>query len=247
MRRFVPVVIFVACFGFAAWAVTNTKHETAPKAATENSIPKLFNAETFTLENGLEIVVIPNHRAPVITHMVWYKVGAADEQQGKSGIAHFLEHLMFKGSGDLAPGEFSKIIRAKGGEDNAFTGHDYTAYYQSIAAEHLEMVMTMEAGRMRGLNPPLDHVESERKVILEERRQRTDDNPSARLAEQMNSLLYINHPYGKPVIGWLSEMADLSWDDAKAFYDRWYAPNNAILIVTGDVTGQQVYDLAKKI
>ena len=232
--------------GGVAWAQLAEPKGVKTEAATETR-EKIFNAETFALENGLQIVVIPNHRAPVVTHMVWYKVGAADELTGKSGIAHFLEHLMFKGSPGLAPGEFSKRVRAMGGEDNAFTGHDYTAYHQSVSVDHLEEVMKMEAGRMRGLNVPVDHVTSERMVILEERRQRTDNDPRARFAEQMNALLYINHPYSKPVIGWASEMTTLSWDDCKTFYDRWYAPNNAILIVAGDVTGQQVFDLAKKI
>jgi zinc protease len=208
---------------------------------------KIFNAETFKLDNGLEIVVIPNHRAPVVFHSVWYRVGAAEETPGKSGVAHFLEHLMFKGSEGLAPGEFSKKIRSLGGQDNAFTGHDYTAYHQAISKDYLETVMKMEAGRMRGLNPPESEVTSENKVILEERRQRTDNNPDARLAEQMNALMFINHPYAKPVIGWLSEMATLTWADEKPFYDKYYAPNNAILIVAGDVTGEEVYDLAKKI
>lgn len=218
-----------------------------PGHAEEGKEPaKTFNAEYFTLDNGLEIVVIPNHRTPVVTHMVWYKVGAADEPAGKSGIAHFLEHLLFKGSDGLAPGEFSKTVRALGGHDNAFTGRDYTAYYQSIAAEHLGKVMAMEAGRMRGLNPPLEEVQSERLVILEERRQRTDNDPSGRFQEQVNAALFVNHPYGTPVIGWFHEMEQLSWDDAKNFYDRWYGPNNAILIVSGDVTGEEVLALAKK-
>ncbi|MGB4057005.1 MAG: pitrilysin family protein, partial [Alphaproteobacteria bacterium] len=166
---------------------------------------------------------------------------------GKSGAAHFLEHLMFKGSPGFPPGEFSKTIRAKGGIDNAFTSNDYTAYYQSIALDHLETVMTMEAGRMRGLAPPPAEIASENKVILEERRQRTENDPGAKLAEQMNALLYINHPYAKPVIGWANEMATLTWADEKPFYDLWYAPNNAILIVAGDVTREQIHTLAKKI
>jgi zinc protease len=233
---YVLTAIFFVGFSFSSHAETKI---TEPQ--------KLFNAETFTLKNGLEIVVIPNHRAPVVTHMIWYKVGAADEPPGQSGIAHFLEHLMFKGSAGLAPGEFSKRIRAMGGNDNAFTGQDYTAYFQSIPAENLETVMRMEAGRMRGLNVPPDHFESENKVILEERRQRTDNDPRARFAEQMNALSYINHPYAKPVIGWAHEMAALTWPQIKKFYDLWYAPNNAILIVSGDVTGDQVFKLAKKI
>jgi zinc protease len=221
--------------------------EAAPPQESKAQESKVFDAASFTLENGLEIVVVENHRAPVVTHMVWYKTGAADETPGVSGIAHFMEHLMFKGSEGLAPGEFSEKIRALGGNDNAFTSQDYTAYFQSISAAHLETVMTMEAGRMRGMNPPLEQVESERKVILEERRQRTDNNPSERLSEHMNAALYPNHPYGTPIIGWYHEMEQLGWDDAKSFYDRWYAPNNAILIVSGDVEPHNVLALAQKI
>lgn len=235
MIRFLTVALFCLILPLSALAQDDTARS------------KIFNAEYFTLDNGMEIVVIPNHRAPVVTHMVWYRVGSADEPVGKSGIAHVLEHLMFKGSGDLDPGEFSKTVRALGGKDNAFTSRDYTAYYQSVAIEHLETVMNMEAGRMRGLSPPLEEVESERLVILEERRQRTDNNPNTRLQEQMITAIFVNHPYGTPIIGWLHEMEKLSWEDAKTFYDQWYGPNNAVLIVTGDVTGEQVHDLAKKI
>ena len=208
---------------------------------------KVFNAKSYTLDNGLRVIVVENHIAPVVTHMVWYGVGAADETAGKSGIAHFLEHLMFKGSEGLAPGEFSKTIRSLGGNDNAFTSQDYTAFYQSIAAQHLEKIMRMEAGRMRGLNVPPEEVDSERLVILEERRQRTDNDPQARFSEQLNAAAFINHPYGTPVIGWYNEMENLSWDDAKGFYDKWYAPNNAILVVSGDVSGDEVYALAQSI
>ena len=213
---------------------------------------KVFNASETFLDNGLQVVVIPNNRAPVVTHMVWYKVGGADEAQGHSGSAHFLEHLLFKGSdvigGDaLDPGAFSKIVRRMGGNDNAFTGQDYTAYFQSVPSENLEQVMRMEAGRMRGANPPLEEVESENKVILEERRQRTDNDPRGRFAEQMAASAYINHPYGTPIIGWYHEMEQLDWDAAKAFYDTWYGPNNAILIVSGDVKPDEVFSLARDI
>jgi zinc protease len=240
-------LVLALCVAAAIAAKKPIQKIVQDKIATAHAGKKLFNAEVFTLDNGMEIVVISNHRAPVVTHSVWYKAGAAEEVPGKSGAAHFLEHLMFKGSDGFGPGEFSRKIRALGGNDNAFTGHDYTAYHQSVSVENLETVMTMEAGRMRGLKPPMDHVDSERKVIIEERNERTDNDPNARLAEQVNALLYVNHPYGKPVIGWAHEMATLYWEDEKAFYDRWYAPDNAILIVSGDVTGQQVYDLAKKI
>lgn len=224
----------------------NATDETV-KPVVEPPSGKVFDARTITLDNGMQVVVVENSRVPVITHMVWYRTGAADEPRGKSGIAHFMEHLMFKGSEGLEPGEFSRVIRNLGGNDNAFTSQDYTAYFQSIAAEHLEKVMTMEAGRMRGMNPPEEEVISERQVILEERKQRIDNNPQAQFGETMNAALYVNHPYGIPVIGWAHEMEELSWNDAKTFYDHWYAPNNAILVVSGDVKADDVFDLARKI
>jgi zinc protease len=220
--------------------------EAPAEKVAEDTRTKVFNAERFELDNGMEVVVIPNDRAPVITHMVWYKVGAAMEPQGKSGIAHFLEHLMFKGSkqigGEYIPaGEFSKTIRRLGGQDNAFTAQDYTAYFQSVPSSELETVMRMEAGRMRGMLLPRDEVLAERSVIMEERRQRTDNNPQARFIEQFNAHSYINHPYGTPVIGWMHEIEKLSWQDAKNYYAKWYAPNNAILVVSGDVTPADVF------
>lgn len=208
---------------------------------------KVFNAESFTLQNGMQVVVIPNERAPVITHMVWYKAGAAEEPRGKSGIAHFLEHLLFKGSKGYEAGEFSREIKKLGGQDNAFTSQDYTAYFQTIDSRHLEKVMRMEAGRVRDATMEEDQVDSERLVILEERRQRTENNPLNHFYEQMHHVLYPNHPYGIPVIGWGQEMAGLTRDDAKGFYDIWYAPNNAILIVSGDVTAEELKPLAEEI
>jgi zinc protease len=202
--------------------------------------------ETFTLENGLQVVVIPDHRAPVVTHMVWYRVGSADEPRGVSGIAHFFEHLMFKGTRHIPPGEFSKTIARNGGEDNAFTSWDYTAYYERIARDRLELVMQMEADRMRGLRLLPEDINSERDVIVEERRQRVDNNPGAILGEQMRAMLYPHHPYGTPVIGWLHEMQDLSREEALAFYRIWYAPNNAILVVAGDVDAAQLRPLAER-
>lgn len=228
-------------------AATPVESDESAPPVIEPPSGKVFDARTMTLDNGMQVVVVENNRVPVITHMVWYRAGAADEPRGKSGIAHFMEHLMFKGSEGLEPGEFSRVIRNLGGNDNAFTSQDYTAYFQSIAAEHLEKVMTMEAGRMRGMNPPEGEVISERQVILEERSQRTDNNPQGQFGETMNAALYVNHPYGIPVIGWAHEMAGLSWDDAKTFYDHWYAPNNAILVVSGDVQADEVFDLARKI
>jgi zinc protease len=203
-------------------------------------------ASEFTLSNGLQVVVIPDHRAPVVTHMVWYKVGAADEPKGTSGIAHFLEHLMFKSTDKIAMGEFSKIISRLGGQDNAFTGQDVTSYHQRIAKERLGTVMDMEADRMTHLRLTKDEVETERQVIIEERRSRIDNNPTALLDEQMNAALYLNHPYGTPVIGWEHEMAKLSREDAMRFYRRYYAPNNAIVVVAGDVTAEEVKKLAEE-
>lgn len=231
----------------SAETVQESVEEEAAAPVIDPPSGKVFDARTMTLDNGMQVVVVENNRVPVITHMVWYRTGAADEPRGKSGIAHFMEHLMFKGSEGLEPGEFSRIIRNLGGNDNAFTSQDYTAYFQSIAAEHLEKVMTMEAGRMRGMNPPEEEVLSERQVILEERKQRIDNNPQAQFGVTMNAALYVNHPYGIPVIGWAHEMAGLSWEDAKTFYDRWYAPNNAILVISGDVKAEEVFDLAREI
>ncbi|MFP4097732.1 MAG: M16 family metallopeptidase [Alphaproteobacteria bacterium] len=211
----------------------------------------VFDAKEAILDNGLRIVVVENSRVPVATQMLWYKVGAADELPGKSGIVHFLEHLMFKGHaypglGSYEPGEFSRIVRSVGGEDNAFTSQDYTAYYQSVAVEHLEEMMRIEAARMRGLNVSREDVISENKVIREERRQRTDNNPQAQLTEKMKRTLFPVHPYGIPVIGWMEEIETLTWDDAKYFYDQYYTPSNAILIVSGDVTLPQVIAMAER-
>jgi zinc protease len=199
----------------------------------------------FRLANGLQAVVIEDHRAPVVTHMLWYRVGAADEPWGHSGIAHFLEHLMFKATDGLAEGQFSRIVAANGGSDNAFTAQDYTAYYQRIAADRLGLVMGMEADRMRNLRLTEAVVATERDVILEERNQRTDNSPQALFLEQMQAALYLNHPYGVPVIGWRHEIETLGLADAQAFYERYYAPDNAILVVAGDVTPEEVRALAE--
>ena len=201
---------------------------------------------TFALDNGMEVVVIEDHRAPVVTHMVWYRVGSADEPRGKSGIAHFLEHLMFKGTDEIPDGAFSKLVAAQGGEDNAFTSYDYTGYFQRIAADRLPIVMRMEADRMRDLRITERHVETEREVILEERNARTDNSPDALFSEQMRAAQYLNHAYGVPVIGWRREMERLSRQDALDWYERYYAPDNAILVVAGDVTPDAVRALAEE-
>lgn len=201
--------------------------------------------ETFTLDNGMDIVVITDNRAPVVTHMVWYRVGAADEPRGVSGIAHFLEHLMFKSTEKIPMGEFSKIVARLGGQDNAFTSQDATVYFQRIAKERLGDVMAMEADRMVNLRLTEKEVLTERNVILEERRSRIENNPSSLLAEQMDAALYLAHPYGIPIIGWMHEMAELSPKDAMDFYKLHYAPNNAILVVAGDVSVDEVRKMAE--
>ncbi|MFZ5750717.1 MAG: M16 family metallopeptidase [Pseudomonadota bacterium] len=200
---------------------------------------------TYRLDNGLDVVVIEDHRAPVVVNMVWYNAGAADEKRGVSGVAHFLEHLMFKGTRTMAPGELSKVVAANGGSDNAFTSWDYTAYYQRISADRLGLVMKMEADRMRNLLLSDDDWKTEREVIIEERNQRTDSDPGAIFGEQRRAAQFLNHPYGTPVIGWRHEMEQLTRQDALDWYQRMYAPNNATLIVAGDVKPEEVRDLAQ--
>ncbi|MEL7277054.1 MAG: pitrilysin family protein [Pseudomonadota bacterium] len=203
------------------------------------------NVSSFTLENGLQVVVIEDDRAPVVTNMVWYKVGSADDPRGKSGIAHYLEHLMFKGTDELAPGEFSEIVAANGGQGNAFTSYDFTGYFQRIASDRLETVIRMEADRMRDLVISQDDWLAERAVVLEERASRVENSPSALLGEQRTAALYLHHPYAVPIIGWRHELEALTREDALEFYERFYAPNNAILVVAGDTTREEVRRLAE--
>ncbi len=224
--------VFSFCLMVIASMFALTKSPTAVYAA-----PKVTE---FKLDNGMQVVVIPDSRSPVVTHMVWYKVGAADETKGVSGIAHFLEHLMFKSTENIPSGEFSKIVSRLGGQDNAFTGHDVTSYFQRISKDRLRKVMEMEADRMVNLKLADKEVLTERDVILEERRSRVENNPAAILDEQMDATLYLHHPYGVPVIGWEHEIAQLSRENAIDFYKRYYAPNNAILVVAGDVTPEEV-------
>jgi len=207
---------------------------------------QVFNPATYELDNGMQVVVVENHRAPVVTHMVWYRAGAADEPAGKSGIAHYLEHLMFKGTKTRAPGEFSQIVANLGGRENAFTSQDYTGYFQTISPENLETMMELEADRMTGLVLTDEIIEPERKVILEERRSRTENSPRALLSEQVGAATFLNHPYRLPVIGWSHEIETISRADLEAFYSTWYAPNNAVLVVSGDVDADAVYQLARK-
>ena len=227
---------------FAALAVAATALA-GTRANATGSGPEISH---FTLSNGLEVVVIPDHRAPVATHMVWYRVGSADETAGKSGIAHFLEHLMFKGTAKNPAGRFSQYVATIGGQENAFTASDYTGYFQRVPRDKLKDMMELEADRMTGLTLTDDEVRPELKVVLEEQNMRVANNPAARLGEQMEAALYLNHPYGRPVIGWRHEIEQLDREDALAFYKRFYTPNNAILIVAGDVTADQVRSLAEE-
>jgi len=207
-----------------------------------SSAPARSGAElsTVTLGNGMQVVVIPDHRTPVVTHMVWYRNGSADDPVGKSGIAHFLEHLMFKGTEKHPQGAFSDKVTELGGQENAFTSLDYTAYFQRVAREHLRTMMEFEADRMTGLVLSDEVVAPERDVVLEERRMRTDTDPGAQLGEAVAAALYARHPYGTPIIGWMHEIEDLGREDALAYYRRFYTPENAILVVAGDVTADEV-------
>lgn len=215
-------------------------------AAPAPAVAGVFDPARFTLDNGLEVVVVTDRRAPVVSHMLWYKVGAADEPPGKSGIAHFLEHLMFKGTDKLGPGEASRLIARIGGEEGAFTSHDYTAFHQTVAPDRLETVMEIEADRMANLRLSPEEVAAERDVILEERRTRTDNSDAARLYEQVGAAMFLAYPYRVPVIGWASEIERLGLEDAIAFYRRWYGPDNAILVVAGDIGAEEALALAKK-
>jgi zinc protease len=236
-RFFLAKILFavVAVLGAAAFAA-------AERAAPEPNAAVSY----FTLANGLEVVVIPDRRTPVVTHMIWYKVGSADEPPGKSGIAHFLEHLMFKGTAKHPEREFSQMVATIGGRENAFTNTDYTGYFQRVPREYLAAVMAFEADRMTGLVLTDEVVAPELQVILEEQNSRVANNPSARLGEQVQAALYLNHPYGKPVIGWRHEIEKLSRQDALDFYARFYTPNNAVLVVAGDVSAHEVRELAAR-
>ncbi len=190
--------------------------------------------------------MIPDHRTPVVTQMIWYKVGSADETPGKSGLAHFLEHLMFKGTAKHPAGEFSETVLRIGGNENAFTSTDYTGYFQRVPREQLARMMEFEADRMTGLILKDENVLPERDVVLEEFNMRVANNPDARLTEQIMAALYLNHPYGRPVIGWRQEIEKLDREDALAFYKRFYAPNNAILVIAGDVDAKEIRPMVER-
>jgi len=199
-----------------------------------------------TLKNGLRVIVKEDRRAPTAAQMVWYRIGSMDEVDGASGVAHVLEHMMFKGTPSVGPGEFNKRVAAAGGRDNAFTSRDYTAYFQQVPKERLPEMMQLEADRMRHLNVDPKEFAQEIKVVMEERRLRTDDNPQSKLFEQMNAAAFQAHPYRGPIIGWMNDLENMSAADAKAWYDTWYVPNNAYVVITGDVDHKEVFALAEK-
>lgn len=213
---------------------------------TDAIAKKIFDAKFFELKNGLKVIVIENKRAPVVAQMIWYKFGSGVEENGKSGLAHFMEHLMFKGTKKFPDSYYSNFISRIGGSENAFTSYDYTAYYQVFPKYELEKIMQMESDRMINLTLSKENVEIEKKVILEERFQRVESDPSAKLDESMRTVLFPNHYYGRPIIGWKHEIENLSFDDVIEFYKKYYVPNNATLVLSGDVDFERVKKLTKK-
>lgn len=229
------VWISVLAFSLAAMASVQT-----------NAKAQSLNAQTFELANGMKVIYVPDRRLPIVTHMLWYRVGSADEEPGKSGLAHFFEHLMFKGTPANPGDSYARFIGGVGGELNAFTSYDYTAYYATVGSAHLERIMELEADRMVNLALTPQQVAVEREVIVEERRLRTDNNPEALLLEQALASLFLNHRYGIPVIGWMHEIRSWTQEDALSFYRRWYTPSNALLVVSGDIDFEQLRHLATK-
>src|SRR6476659_866541 len=219
----------------------NPRTDATPFGRTEGAGPEVTS---FTLANGLDVVVIPDHRVPVVTHMIWYRNGSADDPLGQSGIAHFLEHLMFKGTAKHPAGEFSKVVSGLGGQENAFTSFDYTAYFQRVTREHLKTMMEFESDRMTNLLLDESVIAPERDVVLEERRMRVETDPSAQLSEAMAAALFVHHPYAIPIVGWMHEIETLDRDHALDYYRRFYTPENGILVVAGDVTEDEVRRLA---
>lgn len=212
------------------------------------STSQIFASEinAYQLDNGLRLLVQEDHRSPVVVTQVWYKAGSLDEVNGKTGVAHVLEHMMFKGTKTLKDGEFSRRIAAVGGNDNAFTSTDYTAYFQQLEKSHLSLAFKLEADRMENLVITKAAFDKEIKVVMEERRWRVDDDPHAKVNEAFQAACYQAHPYGRPVVGFMNDLENMTYEDAKQWYDTWYAPNNATLVVVGDVDGAEVFALAKQ-
>jgi zinc protease len=237
-------LVAVALAASAAMLLPPATAQTPHSAVAPAQAAKAWHPETFELANGMTAVVLPDHRAPVVTHMIWYKVGSADEVPGKSGLAHFLEHLMFKATDEIPSGEYSKIVARNGGQDNASTSNDYTNYYFRIAKDRLPLMMHMEADRMTNLQLGEKEVESELQVVMSERRQNVDSDPGSILLEKVYAAAYPGHPYAVPVIGHMDEVAALTRADAVDWYKRWYGPEHAILVVAGDITAAELKKLA---
>lgn len=206
----------------------------------------LADTQEFELPNGMRVIVQEDHRSPVVVSQVWYRAGSMDEVNGKTGVAHVLEHMMFQGTDEIGPGQFSRLIAAAGGRENAFTGRDYTTYYQQLEKSQLELAIRLEADRMANLNLTEEEFAKEIKVVMEERRWRTEDQPQGLVNEQFNALAYNAHPYRRPIVGWMDDLQNMVAEDARDWYRKWYAPNNAILVVVGDVQAQEVLKLAQK-
>lgn len=240
-----PFFALIASFLLASCA-TNSSTQAIETAVQESPPTQSGNVHHFQLDNGLKIFVKEDHRAPVAISQLWYKVGASYEYGGITGVSHVLEHMMFKGTKDYGPNEFSKIIAANGGRENAFTGRDYTAYFQTLEASRLEVAFKLESNRMRNLRLNEEEFQKEVKVVMEERRMRTEDKPTSLTYEQFNATAYVNSPYQNPVIGWMDDLDNMELNDLQQWYQSWYAPNNAILVVVGDVDPQAIYRLAKK-
>jgi len=240
-----PFFALLAGVALAGCAANNSKPavEIAPQSVSSTQQQGVHH---YQLDNGLKIFVKEDHRAPVAISQLWYKVGASYEYGGITGVSHVLEHMMFKGTKDYGPNEFSKIIAANGGRENAFTGRDYTAYFQTLEASRLEVAFKMESNRMRNLRLNEEEFQKEVKVVMEERRMRTEDKPTALTYEQFNATAYVNSPYQNPVIGWMDDLENMELNDLQQWYQSWYAPNNAVLVVVGDVDPQHIYQLAKK-
>ena len=243
MRNFKSTTLAALAVSGAVFFGYVAAGETAPAPTVQKSGPK---ATQFELSNGMKILVIEDHRAPVVTHMLWFRVGGTDDPPGLSGAAHLFEHLMFKGTKTVPPGELSKTVARNGGQDNAFTTHDYTAYFQRIAKDRLPLMMELEADRMANLDLSEKNVLTERDVVLEERRLRVESDPQSLATEQMEAALHTSHPYARPVIGWMAEISTMNRTQALDFYKSHYAPNNATLIVAGDVTPEEVRRLAQE-
>jgi zinc protease len=212
------------------------------------SVTTAASATTFEkkLDNGMTVIVKEDHRAPTVVHMVWYRVGAIDEKDGTSGVAHMLEHMMFKGTPKAPGNTFNRVVAEAGGRDNAFTGQDYTAYFQIVPKAALPRMMELEADRMANLRLNGDDFAAENKVVIEERRLRTEDNPQARVHEALHSAMFTAHPYRRPVIGWMDDLGHMTWQDAHDWYRQWYVPNNAFLVVVGDVKAAEVFKMAER-